>query len=466
MPYVDYLLTTDTDLTKGMISEGFPRELTPNLDLGKDNRTWNKTQLQALKLILCNIVDHGREDNGVFLYSRDKTRNIPRRFNPQQISYSSLLAVIDKLIEAGILEGEKAKPRTKGNNPKKLSEFRVTRQILDFAISLGINHLNVRTEAQFHVRLRDRVTDQNLEFDYEEYTRHTEKLMVQYCAYLNQQDFFIGEDYIEDKAQKTNWYGQKGKPIHLFRNYRNWYAYEQFRDDIDQLWTEARNPNFFFGGRGGGFWQGAKKDDRRVILINGKKAAKADFPCCHINLCYRKETNRWHQTETFKDLKEEGREEEDAYYIHNVPRDIVKQMVLIMFNVKGRSAVSRTFNKWLRGENEDDSKNATPQQVREWQFCGLNNIQLMDLLELKHNKIKDYFYKGKIAGQIIQWEEANFIHYLAWEFITTYDFPVYTVYDELICPEENVAMVRDFMFTSGSCDVSDKYSLFTKIKNL
>jgi len=43
MPYVDYLLTTDTDLTKGMISEGFPRELTPNLDLGKDNRTWNKS---------------------------------------------------------------------------------------------------------------------------------------------------------------------------------------------------------------------------------------------------------------------------------------------------------------------------------------------------------------------------------------------------------------------------------------
>ena len=74
MPYVDYLLTTDTDLTKGMISEGLPRELTPNLDLGKDNRTWNKSQLQALKLILCNIVDHGHEDNGVFLYSRDKTK--------------------------------------------------------------------------------------------------------------------------------------------------------------------------------------------------------------------------------------------------------------------------------------------------------------------------------------------------------------------------------------------------------
>jgi len=38
--------------------------------------------------------------------------------------------------------------------------------------------------------------------------------------------------------------------------------------------------------------------------------------------------------------------------------------------------------------------------------------------------------------------------------------------DELIVPEEEVDMVRDFMFTSGSCEVSDKYSLFSKIKTL
>ena len=38
--------------------------------------------------------------------------------------------------------------------------------------------------------------------------------------------------------------------------------------------------------------------------------------------------------------------------------------------------------------------------------------------------------------------------------------------DELIVPEEEVDMVRDFMFTSSSCEVSDKYSLFRKIKTL
>ena len=38
--------------------------------------------------------------------------------------------------------------------------------------------------------------------------------------------------------------------------------------------------------------------------------------------------------------------------------------------------------------------------------------------------------------------------------------------DELIVPEKEVNMVRDFMFTSSSCEVSDKYSLFSKIKTL
>ena len=42
MPTLDYFLTTNIELTKDMISDGLPRELTPTLDLGKDNRTWNQ----------------------------------------------------------------------------------------------------------------------------------------------------------------------------------------------------------------------------------------------------------------------------------------------------------------------------------------------------------------------------------------------------------------------------------------
>ena len=73
MPYIDYQLGTDISITKEDISTGFPRELSPKLELGKDNRTWNKEQLKALTLILCNLVTKSDEDEGIFFYSRDNT---------------------------------------------------------------------------------------------------------------------------------------------------------------------------------------------------------------------------------------------------------------------------------------------------------------------------------------------------------------------------------------------------------
>ena len=114
MPSIDYTLTTDTDLTKEQISTGLPRELTPTLELGKDHRTWNIDQLNALKLILCNLIDRGNKDNGVFLYSRKMVKKPSDRFNPHGVSPSSLIVVIDKLQQAEILGGRKVLPRMKG----------------------------------------------------------------------------------------------------------------------------------------------------------------------------------------------------------------------------------------------------------------------------------------------------------------------------------------------------------------
>ena len=72
MPYIDYFLTSDTELTKDKLSESeLTRSLTTKLDLGKDNRTWNKTQLEALKLLLCNIVTYLHEQNGVFFLFKE-----------------------------------------------------------------------------------------------------------------------------------------------------------------------------------------------------------------------------------------------------------------------------------------------------------------------------------------------------------------------------------------------------------
>ena len=84
------------------------------------------------------------------------------------------------------------------------------------------------------------------------------------------------------------------------------------------------------------------KYDRPTILINGKQTGTADFPCSHINLCYKHETNNWYQTEPNSELVEQGRDDEDAYLVHpKLHRDIPKMMVQMMLNIKGRNAVSR-----------------------------------------------------------------------------------------------------------------------------
>ena len=52
MPTIDYFLTVPVELTKKDLEyKSKVPLLVPDLDLGKDNRTWNKKQLEALKLL-------------------------------------------------------------------------------------------------------------------------------------------------------------------------------------------------------------------------------------------------------------------------------------------------------------------------------------------------------------------------------------------------------------------------------
>ena len=56
MPYLDYFITTDVELAKDGLRQAEKPLLIPDLILGQDNRTWNKKRLEALRLVLCNLV--------------------------------------------------------------------------------------------------------------------------------------------------------------------------------------------------------------------------------------------------------------------------------------------------------------------------------------------------------------------------------------------------------------------------
>ena len=130
-----------------------------------------------------------------------------------------------------------------------------------------------------------------------------------------------------------------------------------------------------------------------------------------------------------------------------------------MLNVKSKSSVSKLFNEWI--DNEADIFTARARKK-----CNLTNLQIMNLLEDKHQSIKDYFYKGKLAGQIIQWVEANLIFQIAYEFFESHDIPVLTVHDELIAEKKHIPMIKEFMYSTGYHEVYEKYSLMNQIKNL
>ena len=223
-----------------------------------------------------------------------------------------------------------------------------------------------------------------------------------------------------------------------------------------------------FGGRSGSFWQGALKDDRPYTLMTSK-TKKVDIPASHINLCYYNATGKWFQEFTNKELIESGKPEEDAYYLKGVHRDIVKQFVQIMFNAKGRPAVSRVFNKWLQEKCKPDLAKIKKEHIK----TGITNVQILNQLDDRHSAIKDYFYKGKLAGQIISWEESNMIHQCAWDFIQKYSIgygynaPIITVYDEMIIPELYHQLLIDWWQDYyHRANLYNDYSLMDQIKNL
>ena len=93
-------------------------------------------------------------------------------------------------------------------------------------------------------------------------------------------------------------------------------------------------------------------------------------------------------------------------------------------------------------------------------------MTVRNISRVEYNLAKDYFYKGKLAGQIIQWTEANLIFNLAWEFCSVHDTPCITVHDELIAEEKHIPMIREFMYSSGYSEVCNKYSLMHVIKGI
>ena len=92
---IKWFLDTKQDFTRDQLQEELGINILPN-------------QLPTFKLVFCNFMDN--EDWIGIPVGNNKTSIPPTRWNPHQVTYSTIQGVIKKLLEAKLIDFQKGKP--------------------------------------------------------------------------------------------------------------------------------------------------------------------------------------------------------------------------------------------------------------------------------------------------------------------------------------------------------------------
>ena len=396
MPKLDLYISTDIEISKEDIA---------------DLKIIRETQMTALKIWLANFVVYEGKEISFELMNK---ATIDERFNPLRVGTKSIVSVIKKLSNKNyvkLVTGQKRYQKDEHGDliQGKLSSTSSTPKVLELANRLGVSSKTIKQlRTKTHARMRD-VKKRNRFLNYKDtdYTLQVEKVMSEYCEYLNRHKIKLKEKVYED--------------IHLYRTYTN------------------RNGNnfFYYGGRSGGYWMNEKKELRPFITINNKKTVSVDMHFSQINILYQKCTGKY---------KEEN---EDAYKIEGVDkkfRPIIKKWMTMMLNTS-YGGTSQAMTNWYK----DDAK---PEEQKLYEeFFSLKEFSkrktnLSDQLIEKHQDINHLFCLGADYGNYYQWLESNMVFDVAHQCALA-DVPVLTVHDEYIVREEDEDYLKMVMYSTA-----------------
>ena len=412
MPYFNFHLNADVAIAKDRLHTASKEVSKSLLDDGVyvyDDLCNIKirSQLTTLRLVLCNLVKY---PNQVILYSRQHTETLPQRYNPQQIGIKKIIGVVDKLADAGYIKnkkGDNSYKQKEDNSPALKSEMISTEGVIQLAEKLGIVPESIFKNDHCHLLFRETKTNLGklIDFKETEYSDHIEKLMSEYCAFLNQHTIVnlkSGEQYVD---------------IHLTRTYRN---------------RKSKYP-LLYGGRSGGYWH-----QDREITIDGEATVELDYNASCINNLHKF---------LFDSYLNTGRDI-DLYHIEGVDRKLVKILITrCMINSNSRSESSARFTffcdtdeyKYLKKE----SKLSTP--------------ELVDAVEEKFAVLKDYFYKGKNRAEHYAWIDQNQLFFIAHQ-ASLNGICALTVHDSFIVKESDKDTMEMLMYSTAMPEIYKKLS--------
>ena len=420
MPNFNYYLDADIEIERhslAALSKAISDTLAEDNSYRCDPLTskWTLTQLKVLKFVLCNLVQH---PNIGVLYERKHQATLSKRYNPNQIGIKVLNAVIDKLDEAGFIRhtpGDNTWKHTKENSPALLSEMASTEQLLELADQLGVTNEAIYKKDSSHIKLRSPLSDGGKFIDFKdtEYTRHIDKIMAEYCSFLNQQTLInelTGEQY---------------SGALLNRSYRD-------RDGRQSL---------IYGGRSGGHWMSGDRE----ITINGEATVEFDYNASILNNLHKHLYGSYLNADS----------EVDLYAIEDVHRDVTKALITrCMLNAKSRTQSTMRFNSLLE-------KNADLRQKREQ--SSLSTKAIVDAIQNKFSNLQHLFYQGPDQAEHYSWIDQNHLFEIAHQ-ACLYDIPALTVHDSFIVRESDKDRMEMLMYSTCMPDVYSKMSLIRRME--
>ena len=294
-----------------------------------------------------------------------------------------------------------------------MSEMASTEQLLELADQLGITTDVIYKKDSSHIKLRSLLSDGGRFIDFKdtEYTRHIDKIMSEYCNFLNQQTIInelTGEEY---------------SGVLLNRSYRD-------RDGKQSL---------IYGGRSGGHWMSGDRE----ITINGEATIEFDYNASILNNLHKHLFGSYLNADS----------EVDLYAIEDVHRDVTKALITrCMLNAKSRTQSTMRFNSLLE-------KDADLNQKREQ--TSLSTKAIVDAIQNKFSNLKHLFYQGPDQAEHYSWIDQNHLFFIAHQAALN-GICALTVHDSFIVKESDKDTMEMLMYSTSMPEIYKRLSPLIK----
>ena len=190
------------------------------------------------------------------------------------------------------------------------------------------------------------------------------------------------------------------------------------------LFRVYNNSSLQYGGRWFGHWlQDINKDVRLYAVIDGEPVAEVDFVGLHTNMLYAENC---------------GYVVHDPYVLNTVKqhkRDVVKAVMVVIFNAKTRQTVAGAAAKLL-------NKKGVLYEYDEL-------FEVIDAVVDTHKDIGDYFFTK--CGLRLQNKDSNMMRDILYA-CQQQGVPVVPVHDSLVAPKSHSSFVRRVM-----ADMSERH---------